>query len=236
MSSPAITAPVEPESLEPPPAEKPVFAASTAARPRALRIAGRATALIVGLWLVALLLGTLGFGSVAGIGLPRIGSDGSKHHDAARKNPVQQIDHRSSRAGVTLTVRHAAPSAVLTTRRGPVGHGSGARQGSRSSVGGNRGSNSSGGGANTSNSGGHTQTPVGATPATSATPTAATPTSTTTPATTHGNSSNSQATPPGSSSSAPGTRSNAGTAPGRDQSTATPSPGSGRTEHAPPKG
>src|SRR3954453_13784910 len=56
--------------------ERPVFAATPPTRPRALKLAGRVTAGLVALWLVALLLGTFGFGPVAGTGLPRVGGEG----------------------------------------------------------------------------------------------------------------------------------------------------------------
>ena len=53
--SPAMTPPIATVT------EKPVFAATTRARPRALKLAGRVAAGLVGLWLVALILGACGF-------------------------------------------------------------------------------------------------------------------------------------------------------------------------------
>jgi hypothetical protein len=233
-----LTATAEPETV-PQPAEPPVFAAITPARPRALRLAGRITAGLVGLWLVALVLGTFGFGPVAGIGLPRIGgSDNAVHRAAVRKAPTPRPGERVTRSGVTLTTRSAGTVATPagTHRSGPTGasHRSAARPApspsSHTGTGGSSGSQAGSGSA------GATHTPVPS-PASSSTATSATPTSTTTTQTTsNSHSTHSQATPPGSSSATPGSRSNAGTAPGRDQSASTPTPGSGRTEHAPPKG
>src|SRR4051795_12899608 len=80
--------------------ERPVFAATTPTRPRALKLAGRVTAGIVTLWLVALSLGPFGFGPVAGIGLPRIGGTGDDStkpaRDAARKAPAGAPGQRVS--------------------------------------------------------------------------------------------------------------------------------------------
>jgi hypothetical protein len=241
-----IVPPAEPAVVAVP--ERPVFAATTPTRPRALKLAGRVTAGLVGLWLVALVLGTFGFGPVAGIGLPRIGGGSSQPHRQAHKTPAQQPGERVTRSGVTLTTRSGGATTAPATR-----HGSGpssasrraaSRQGSGSDgAGGNSGvrsgSPTSGGsrgvgatpGSNSGTTGGGTsvQTPS-TTPSGTATstPTASTPT--------NGNTTHSNATPPGSSSTAPGSRSNAGTAPGREQSASSPSPGSGRTEHAPSTG
>jgi hypothetical protein len=223
--------------------ERPVFAATTPVRPRALRLAGRVTAGLVALWLVALVLGTFGFGPVAGIGLPRIGGGGSgqPHREAAHKTQSQQPGERVTRSGVTLSTRYGGATAApgthpsgashRSTAQGTPGRGSGGRTGNSGSHGGSTGGGS-GGSLGGSTGGGNSAQTQAATPSAS-TPTASTPATTTT---THGNSTHSNATPPGSSSAAPGSRSNASTAPGRDQSASSPSPGSGRSEHAPPKG
>lgn len=223
----AIDAPV-PAMLR----EKPVFAAESDTRPRVLKLAGRAAAGLVGLWLVALVLGALGFGHVAGLQLPRIGGDDhNSRSDAAQKADA----HRDAPApGVTISAR---PNARVAS----AGHAGPAQApGGGSARGGSRTNASPGSSPSAPHAGGSTPggggSSVVAAPATGSAPATATPTATTTPApssTTPG-STHSQATPPGSSSTAPGTRSQATTAPGRDQSTAQPAPGSGRTEHAPP--
>src|SRR3954453_19173335 len=86
--------------------ERPVFAATTPARPRALKIAGRVTAGLVALWLVALVLGTFGFGPLAGIGLPRIGgghgADSKPQREAAHRSQARQPSERVTGSGVTL--------------------------------------------------------------------------------------------------------------------------------------
>src|SRR3954464_13694488 len=103
-----LTATAEPETAASPPppvGERPVFAATTPARPRALKLAGRVTAGLVALWLVALVLGTFGFGPVAGIGLPRIGggSDGTKpQREAAHRSQAQSADERVARGGSAI--------------------------------------------------------------------------------------------------------------------------------------
>jgi hypothetical protein len=225
--------PAEPPALAS--ADRPVFAAATPARPRALRLAGRATAVLVGLWLVALVLGTFGFGPVAGIGLPRIGGGSeSGHRDAASKHPAGQSAERATRGAVTLTTRYSGNLATpASLRSGQAGarHRSTARR--APSTGGNHGSQPGGTNGGTTGSATHTPVPSPAQSGT-ATPTSANPAPA--PTTSNSHSTNSQAAPPGSSSTAPGSRSNAGTAPGRDQSASTPSPGSGSVEHAPPKG
>src|SRR4051794_27115835 len=101
--------------------EGPVFAATTPTRPRALRIAGRVTAGLVALWLVALVLGTFGFGPVAGIGLPRIGGDGAgskPQREAVHRTPAQQRDQRVTQSGVTLTTRHTSRTGTTASGRG----------------------------------------------------------------------------------------------------------------------
>src|SRR4051794_41327471 len=107
----------EPQTAAPPPpvAERPVFAATTPVRPRALKVAGRVTAGLVGLWLVALVLGTFGFGRVAGIELPRIGGgdgDDQPHREAVHKAPADQPGQRVTRTGITLTARPGAATAT----------------------------------------------------------------------------------------------------------------------------
>src|SRR4051812_49995442 len=85
--------------------ERPVFAATTPARPRALKLAGRVTAGLVAVWLLPLVLGTLGLGPVAGIGLPRIrGSDGrgAKRPRGAGHRTAATSPHRT-KSRVTLT-------------------------------------------------------------------------------------------------------------------------------------
>jgi uncharacterized membrane protein YgcG len=231
-------------------AERPVFAATTPTRPRALKVAGRVTAGLVGLWLVALVLGTFGFGPVAGIGLPRIGGGSSSGDEPAKasapahKAAPAHAGERITSSGVTLTARHGGSAAPATrrgsgpagaTRRGATHQGSGARPdaggGSTGGGGVSGGSGTSGGG------GGASQAPAPASGgASTAAPSTSSPATTTTTTNPHANPTHSQATPPGSSSTAPGSRSNATTAPGREQSASSPSPGSGRTEHAPPKG
>src|SRR3954468_20712408 len=123
-----LTATAEPETAAPPPpvAEPPVFAATTPARPRALKIAGRVTAGLVALWLVALVLGTFGFGPVAGIGLPRIGGGGDgaakPAGEAAPKAPSGATDQRGPASGVTLTTRYGTGAAQAARHgSGPTG-------------------------------------------------------------------------------------------------------------------
>src|SRR3954465_6459259 len=119
--------------------ERPVFAATTPTRPRVLKLAGRVTAGLVALWLVALLLGTFGFGPVAGIGLPRIGGDGpgGRTPEPARESapaapraapatpardppraPPAAPHQRVPASGVTLTTRYGRPGASAAARHG----------------------------------------------------------------------------------------------------------------------
>src|SRR5881227_3835326 len=102
--------------------EKPVFAATTRARPRALKLVGRVCAGVVGLWLVALVLGTLGFSQVAGIPLPSIGGGVGNEGEAARKSFHPAASARPTpRARVTLTNRHAGGGVIAGAhRRGPM--------------------------------------------------------------------------------------------------------------------
>jgi hypothetical protein len=214
--------------------EKPVFAATGSARPRALRLAGRMTAAIVGLWLVALVLGAFGFGHIPGFQLPRIGGE---------DKPTHQVSQPVSPAGVTpagpSTVRLAPDRAAGSSARSLARRGSAPGSGHRGSrsTGGRSGSPDHVGG-----SPGTTATPV-ATPAPPAAPAptaGATPTPAAGSAPSHSqaqsHSTTSNGSPAGSSSSAPGSRSQATTAPGRQQSAADPAPGSGQAEHKPPKG
>jgi hypothetical protein len=211
---------------QPADSERPVFAATSDARPRALRLFGRFAAGLVGLWLVALVMGAFGFGHVPGIQLPQIVGGDSKSESATLKQPRKPDARAKTPASLTGVNR----SPALTARRVA------AQRDAR------RGGTETGPHQTTtrrpSSSGGATQTPPSstATPATPAAPAPAasspapqaSPTAGTTPATTH--------TPPGSSSSTPGSRSNAGSAPGRDNSSASPTPGAGNPEHGNPHG
>jgi hypothetical protein len=233
MTPPTATAEFTAAPPSPPAsAERPVFAAKTSARPRALRLAGRAAAGLVGLWLVALVLGAFGFGKVPGIELPRIVGDEAGGDRAAHSSAPPPAAPSKHAIGVTLRARpHAIPTApkprlgTRTTHGGPQvtrgGAGSTTHTGSR-----NPGT-----------------TPSHGTPGTSAPTTVSTPAATASPAPTttappasSSSGSSSKPTPRGSSSNAPGSRSQAGTAPGRQHSSASPSPGGGAAEHKPPKG
>lgn len=191
--------------------EKPVFAATGPARPRALKLAGRIAAGLVGLWLVALVLGAFGFGHVPGIQLPRIGGDGAADSGPKPAEPVQRTTAPAPAATHSATPKARAPAHA---QAGPRAARPGAGQGGSTGRTGTGRSHA-------------TQTHSG--PSTRATPTTAP--ATPAPATSH---SHSQATPPGSSASGPGSRSQATTAPGREHSTATPTPGSGQAEHGKP--
>src|SRR3954465_15294659 len=95
--------------------ERPVFAATTPTRPRALKLAGRVTAGLVALWLVALVLGTFGFGPVAGIGPRRVGGErgGAKpQREATHGTQAQPRRQRVTGSGVTLTTRRGAHTTV----------------------------------------------------------------------------------------------------------------------------
>lgn len=94
--------PISPEAEEPA-----VFVAADGARARRLRLVGRAVAALVALWLVALVAGTLGFGSLPGLsGLPSLqhpfgGADHArsvahkKGADAARRARVVAAQQRA---------------------------------------------------------------------------------------------------------------------------------------------
>lgn len=220
-------------------AEKPVFAATSDARPRALKLFGKVAAGLVALWLVALVLGAFGLGQIAGIKLPQIGGGDSRR--AERSEPVVR-EHRAQ----APTPASAAASRVLPGHRlssQPAGsghHGPGARTGGGSSSGsrtnggsGSGGSTRAGGG----NAGSGSATPL-STPTRPAPSNSGSSQGTTAPSSSPSPQASPNATPPGSSSSDPGSRSQAGTAPGRDNSTASPTPGSGSstTEHGRPTG
>src|SRR5436305_10396432 len=67
-------------------AEAPVFAARGALRPRALALAARVIAVLVVLWLVALLAGALGLGRLPGVPFPGAHGDAPRPHAVA--NPA----------------------------------------------------------------------------------------------------------------------------------------------------
>jgi hypothetical protein len=232
--------------------EKPVFAATGPARPRALRLAGQMVTGLVGLWLVALVLGALGFGHVPGFQLPRVGGDDSPSREAARhanvSAPAPVTAHdvaRLARSAGAPAARALAHTRAASQRRGrhqtATGRGGSPGRGGSTGPGGSPGPGANANGNAVTQAPGGTQAPTGsaATPAPASAPAA---TSTSKPpashsqAPAHSHSPHSNASPPGSSSSSPGSRSQAGAAPGRQQSAANPTPGSGRAEHAPPKG
>lgn len=189
-------------------AEKPVFAATGAARPRALKLVGRAAAGLVGLWLVALVLGAFGFGHVPGFQLPRIaGGDDAKAEMEPPKGqrasvaPAESAIRIGTHTGTAAPLSSRGPASNARTRRASTGRGTG---GSRGGDGGTR---------STGNSG---STPPASASAPGTHPIAPSP------------SANSNATPQQPSSAAPGSRSQSTTAPGRTQSQATPTPGQGQ--------
>ncbi len=213
---------MNPDSSLPTP-ERPVFASSGIARPRALRLAGRAAAGMVGLWLVALMLGAFGFGHIPGFRLPQIiGEDHPKSAKLERSGATKPAVATHARPATAIPVadrtsgHHGPASSTAPSRSGPSG--------------------GSGGGGNVSTTSpsapsSSPSVPTAATPTSSATPSPA-PTSSPSPST-H---SNANATPPGSSSNDPGSRSHATTAPGRDHSQTTPTPGQGQGTGKPPTG
>jgi hypothetical protein len=210
----ALSAPLAVEPVvERVPAEQPVFAARTPARPRAWRLAGRAAALVVALWLVALLLGTFGLGYLPGIPFP-----GSHHSSATHAAPAQRGGPatRAAPAAVPVvpagspaarrhpaasTPRHQTRQAVTPQATAPHRHTTSSAPGTSGSI-----------------------------PRTGHTPAAPAPSSHA--QVTHTPSSSTSAQPRRSSSAAPGSRSNAQTAPGRTHSSATPQAGT----HDPTKG
>ena len=212
-----------------------MFAATSGARPRALKLVGRLTAGLVTLWLVALVLGTLGFGSIAGIDLPRIGGHDGKPSD--RSAAARDAEKRAAAERAANPAPRATETpGVRLTNRGPASHGGPQRMSHRNGQSGARNGTGIGSGGSTPS-----RTPAATGPSTAATPSTPTPAATATPQPAygnpaHGNSTHTQATPPGSSSSDPGSRSQATTAPGQTGTTPQPAPGSGRNEHAPPKG
>lgn len=84
-------------------ADHPIFVAPDGRRARRLRLAGRLLAGLVGLWVLALLAGALGFGHLPGLNLPRI--VGSDHAKTA--GPVK----RASRSGRRPLTRALSPLA-----------------------------------------------------------------------------------------------------------------------------
>src|SRR3954469_22124079 len=178
MTPPTATAGPDAVADRPAPAilrEKPVFAAESDARPRALKVAGRAAAGLVGLWLVALVLGAFGFGHVPGLQLPRIGGDdsGSKTaSDAARRASAHA---GNGAAGVTIRSR---PDARVPSRTRAAGPSPASRSGA--ATGGHRNGSSRSGSRTGQGTSGSTQDGTGGGSATVA-PT--TPASTAPPAT-----------------------------------------------------
>ena len=96
---------------------QPVFAAATRRRERVLRIAGRIAALLVAIWLVALLAGAIGFGRLPGV--PGAGLLERKDHPA--KAPPARPAARSD----ISVQRGSGPSSKLSATRWP---GSGPRE------------------------------------------------------------------------------------------------------------
>lgn len=239
-----------PEPIVGPLPEKPVFAATSSTRPRALKLLGRVAAGLVGLWLVALVLGALGLGQVAGITLPTIGG-GSSHPSQKQTTINKERDAPAPHASAaSLTARgpagrrtaqqQDAMPANTTAGHGGAGSHAGTRRG------GSRGPGAHGGSGSSQQPAAGTQlgtyTPSSSSPgASSSAPghTGSTPSSsgtTSAPSSSPSTHASPHATPPGSSSAAPGSRSQAGTAPGRDNSSANPTPGSGSTDHGRPTG
>jgi hypothetical protein len=215
VMSPATVTPERTESPAPrPPApEKPVFAATSQRRPRALKLLGRFAAGLVGLWLVALVLGSFGFGEVPGIQLPRIVGHDPKPAAQPRSVKLEQrTPDPSSAAPAAVRSRaesRARPARRLTSRPAngdhPISQTPAGRQPTR-------------GGGTSTPSVTSTPGPSSPAPASQATPP---PSSSPSPQ------ASPNATPPGSSSTTPGSRSQSGTAPGRDHSGTSPTPGSG---------
>ncbi|MEA2423089.1 MAG: hypothetical protein QOF55_2188, partial [Thermoleophilaceae bacterium] len=121
--------------------ERPVFAATGGARPRALKLAGRMAAGIVGLWLVALVLGALGFGHVAGIQLPRIlGGEHTKSVKADLKAPAPAPAPASAAVRATAVGIHAVNRPPVQRR--PATNAGPRRRGTRGGGGGPSGNGS----------------------------------------------------------------------------------------------
>jgi hypothetical protein len=94
--------------------EKPVFVADTGHRQRLLRFGALGLGAITGAWLIALLVGTLGFGRLPGLPLPSVGV----LHDP--KGGDAQETHRASEGG-----RPRSGGSTPSARRDPA-RGSGA--------------------------------------------------------------------------------------------------------------
>jgi hypothetical protein len=95
--------------------EQPVFAARSSRRPRALRIGGRAAAILTALWVVGLAIGAFGFGYLPGLKLP------SSHQRSATPPPVAASTapvRGSAAADAVRAVSRALPPAL--TRHGDV--------------------------------------------------------------------------------------------------------------------
>jgi hypothetical protein len=203
--------------------EKPVFAATSRARPHGLRLAGRIAAGLAALWLVALVLGAFGLGHLPGINLPRI--TGGEPDAAKAPLPKPEPSRRAAsatpgvREHLKLSSRYGGATAPAKPRGSePSPH--------RAAVPTTAPSQSTSPGAR---GGSSTQAAPNPAPASSSSPATSAPTTSTSQTTT---------TPTGSSSTAPGSRSQATTAPGREHSTATPTPGTGNggysdAEHGP---
>jgi hypothetical protein len=198
--------------------EEPVFAARRPARPRAVRIGGRIGAGIVGLWLVAFLLGTFGFGYLPGLPIPHITGTGGSHPKPAAHQRSAAV-HVPRAAAPRSTVPHG-PGAPGRTRRagGPAApsHGDGRLSSPTGGRGGTR--ETVGRPAPTSSP----TTAVTAPPRPVAQPT----TTTSTRTTTSGQGSVRSQRPSTRTATSPGSRSQSSTAPGRAQSNSTPAPGS----------
>jgi hypothetical protein len=124
--------------------ERPVFAARSPHRPRALRIGGRAAAVLTALWVVALGIGAFGFGYLPGLQLPsshksspkpiapatagaRVGAGGPAASDAfgdiARTARSREFARHNAGSPALLhshAVSHRTPSGSAVAR----GHGS----------------------------------------------------------------------------------------------------------------
>lgn len=186
--------------------EVPVFAARSAARPRALRIAGRAAAALVALWLVGLLLGTFGLGYLPGIPFP--GAHRVSVKPAAPAGAAARHAPPIARTATAVPLHRAHPhhSAAAVSRRRQRATGSpGAHHGGSTSV----------------------RHPAAVRHGGSGTP-AGVPKSQS-QRSTH----SSSGTPRRSSAIAPGSRSHAQAAPGRTHSTSVPQPGTHATAKGP---
>src|SRR4051812_36043203 len=99
--------------------EKPVFAASSRARPHGLRLAGRIAAGLAALWLVALVLGAFGLGRLPGLNLPRITGgepDAAKAPAPAREPSTRAASSAAAGDHLRSNSRYGGPAAAK--RRG----------------------------------------------------------------------------------------------------------------------